>query len=66
MSTYKPKTSELSQMIIDQLQAAFNQRIPLFPKAFNRVLAKVLAGVFVILYKYAGFLGLQMFARFAT
>jgi uncharacterized phage protein gp47/JayE len=61
-----PKTSELKNTIIDQLQAAFNQRIPLLPQSFNRVLSAVLAGVFVTLYKYAGVLALQYFPRFAT
>lgn len=59
-------TKQLSDGIIAQLQASFNQTIPLLPKNFASVLAKVLAGVFVTLYKYGGFIFLQMFVRYAS
>src|SRR5690606_19690115 len=52
--------------IIAQLEAALSQTIPLLPKSFSRVLAKALAGVFVTLYKYAGFSLLQQFVSRAT
>jgi uncharacterized phage protein gp47/JayE len=48
------------------MSASLNQTIPLLPKAFIRVLAKVLAGVFIILYKYGGFTFLQMFVSTAS
>jgi uncharacterized phage protein gp47/JayE len=48
------------------MEASLNQTIPLLPKAFNRVLAKALAGVFVLLYKYVGFTALQMFVQTAS
>jgi uncharacterized phage protein gp47/JayE len=66
MSNAVPKTSEISAIIISALEAEFNQRIPLLPKAFNRVLAKTLAAVFIIVYKYAGNSLLQQFVRFAS
>lgn len=59
-------TQEINDTIIAQLELAFNQTIPLLPKAFNRVLAKVLAGVFVVLYKYGGFIFLQIFVQTAS
>ena len=66
MSTTTPTTKEINDNIIAQLEAALSQSIPLLPKAFLRVLAKVLAGVFVILYKYGGFIFLQMFVSTAS
>lgn len=66
MSIVTPKTSQISDNIVAQLESSFNQTIPLLPKAFNRVLAKVLAGVFVLLYKYGGFIFLQMFVSNAS
>ncbi len=61
-----PTTSELNATIIAQLEAALNQTIPLLPKSFLRVIAKVLAAVNIILYKYAGFMFLQIFVKTAT
>jgi uncharacterized phage protein gp47/JayE len=66
MSLDTPTTAEINAAIISQLEAALSQTIPLLPKAFNRVLAKVLSGVFILLYKYAGFIFLQMFVNTAT
>jgi hypothetical protein len=61
-----PTTAQIAANIIVQLEASLSQTIPLLPKAFSRVLAKVLAGVFVTLYKYAGFSLLQQFVATAT
>ena len=61
-----PTTKEISDNIIAQLQASLNQTIPLLPKSFLRVLAKALAGVFALLYKYGGFIFLQMFVNTAS
>lgn len=66
MSLETPTTAEIDAAIIAQLQATLNQSVPLLPKAFLRVLSRVLAGVFILLYKYAGFIFLQMFVRTAT
>ncbi len=59
-------TSQINTLIIAQLEAALNQSIPLLPKSFLRVLAKTLAGVYVLLYKYAGFIFLQQFVKTAS
>lgn len=61
-----PTTSEINANIIAQLESSLNQTIPLLPKSFLRVLSKVLAAVFVILYKYAGFMFLQIFVQTAS
>jgi len=66
MSLSTPTTKEISDNIIAQLESTLNQTIPLLPKSFMRVLAKALGAVFVILYKYAGFIFLQMFVQEAS
>jgi uncharacterized phage protein gp47/JayE len=66
LSLVVPSTSELSGNIIGQLEASLSQTLPLLPKSFTTVLAKVLAGIFVLLFKYAGFMFLQMFVAYAT
>lgn len=66
MALSTPTTQDLADNIVAQIQLAIGQTIPLLPKAFTRVLAKVLAGVVVLLYKYAGFIFLQLFVAYAT
>lgn len=66
MSLTTPTTQEINDNIIAQLQSSLNQTIPLLPKSFLRILAKVLAGVFILLYKYAGFMFLQIFVQTAS
>lgn len=66
MSLDTPTTNEIYASIISQIEAAIGQTVPLLPKAFIRVLAKALAGVFILLYKYAGFIFLQIFVATAT
>lgn len=66
MSQTQPTTSEVSELIVASLESSLQQTVPLLPKAFLRVLAKVLGGVYVLVYKYAGFIFLQMFVRHAS
>lgn len=66
MSTVTPTTAELSANIIAQLETTLGQSIPFLPVSFLRVLAKTLAGVFILLYKYGGFIHLQQFVATAT
>lgn len=66
MTVTAPTTSEVTGNIVAQVEASLNQTIPLLPRAFVRVLAKALAGVVVILYKYGGFIHLQQFVRTAS
>lgn len=65
MALDTPTTAEISDNIIAQLETTLNQSIPLLPKSFLRVLAKALAGVFILLYKYGGWTFLQMFVATA-
>jgi len=64
--TPRKTAKEISDTIIAQLELTLNQTIPLLPKSFIRVLAKVLGGVFVTLYQFAGFILLQMFVKTAS
>ena len=66
MSLQTPTTNEISANIIALLEATLNQTIPLLPKSFLRVLSKVLGAVFILLYKYAGFIFLQIFVATAS
>lgn len=66
MALETPTTAEIRANIVAQLEAALNQTIPLLPKAFNRVLAAAIAGVFVTLFKFGGFSWLQIFVRYAS
>lgn len=66
MSLTTPTTKEIADNIIAQLEASLGQSIPILPKSFLRVLSKVLAGVFILLYKYAGFMFLQIFVQTAS
>lgn len=61
-----PTTEGISENIVSQISASLNQSIPMLPRSFVRVLAKALAGVVVLLYKYAGFVFLQLFVNTAT
>jgi uncharacterized phage protein gp47/JayE len=66
MSLDTPSTKEISDNIIAQIEASINQTVQLLPKSFIRVLSKVLAGVFILLYKYCGFIFLQLFIKTAS
>lgn len=66
MSLALPTIQETHDLIIAQLELSLNQTLPLLPKAFHRVLAKTLAGVFILLYRYGGFIHLQSFVKYAS
>lgn len=66
MNLQTPSTAEISTNIANQLQASLGQAIPFLPKAFLLVLAKVLAGVFSLLWKYVGWGHLQLFVPYAS
>ena len=66
MSLVTPTTQDVNDNIIAQMEASLNQTIPLLPKSFIRVLAKVLAGVFIVLYKYGGSISLNLYVQTAS
>jgi hypothetical protein len=61
MANNAPTTKSIADILIASFEANYGQQVPVLKKAFLRVTSKVLAGLYIILYKYAGFLGLQMF-----
>lgn len=63
MALETPTTKAISDNIIAQMDATFG---PSLPKSFVRVLAKALAGVIILLYKYGAFSFLQMFVSTAS
>lgn len=65
MSTRTPTIEEINDNIIAQLDLKLSTTIPLLPKSFSRVLAAALAAIFVIGYKYIGWVALQMFVTSA-
>lgn len=66
MALSVPKTKEISDTLIATIGLELGKTIPLLPKSFSRVLAKALAGVFILTYRYAGFALLQQFAQYAS
>lgn len=66
MSLQTPTTAELNSTIVAQLEVAFAANISFLPRSFCRTLAKIVAGATIILYKYAGFIFLQMFVQWAS
>lgn len=66
MSLSTPTLATISTNVLSQIEASISQTIPLLPKAFARVLAKAIAAVFVLLYRYAGFIFLQLFVATAS
>jgi len=61
-----PTVKSIINNIKASYQATFGQAISILPKSFLYVTAKVLGGLYITLYKYAGFLGQQMFIRLAS
>jgi hypothetical protein len=59
---YENKTiEEVRDLIINSFQGKFNRVFRVLPKSFIRVLAVVMAGVFIVCYKQIGWLFLQLF-----
>ncbi len=64
---FENKTVEsINTLIIDGLEQELNVKFRLLPKSFIRVLAKVLSGVYISLYKMQAYIFLQMFVDTAT
>lgn len=62
----QPTIQEISENIVAQISSKISQAFPLLPKAFVRVLAKSLAGLWAILFRYCGWILLQMFVEHAS
>jgi len=66
MSLIIPTTAELNTTLTADLESAFGITIPVWAKAFLRVMPKSLAGALAILYKYGGSIFLQQFVQYAS
>lgn len=56
-----PTTKEINDRIISDIESKIGQSTPLLAKAFNRITAFALSGVFTILYKYGQWVLKQVF-----
>lgn len=64
---FENKTIEdVNNLIISGIESELNVKFRLLPKAFIRVLAKVLAAVYITLYKQQAWIFLQMFVDTAS
>lgn len=66
MTLQTPTTQEISDNIIANFENAFGVTIPTLDKAFLRVVAKTDSGIFVLLWRYCGFIALQQFVTTAS
>jgi uncharacterized phage protein gp47/JayE len=66
MALDTPTTKEIADQIVAQVVASTSTVVTLLPRAFTRFFSKVLAGVFMLIYKYAGWMFLQIFVRTAS
>lgn len=58
--------NDIYSLIVQGLEQEFNTTFRLLPKAFVRILAKVLAGVYISIYKVIGWTFLQQFVDYAV
>lgn len=63
MALETPTIKAINDNIVAQMDATFGTSLP---KSFVRVLAKTVAAIFILLYKYCGFNFLQMFVSTAS
>jgi uncharacterized phage protein gp47/JayE len=66
MSANVPSSKELYDEIIASLEAELASEIPIYRKAFLRVLSVVLSGVIALLYRVSNALALDFFPQTAT
>lgn len=66
MALETPTTKEIQDSIVNQVIASTSPVTTILPRAFTRFFAKVFAGVFMLVYKYAGWMFLQIFVRTAS
>jgi baseplate J-like protein len=63
---YKNKTiEEVQQLLIRSFEHEFNTQLRILPKSFIKILCKVFAGIFIVVYKLVGWYFLQMFPETA-
>jgi len=60
-----PTTKEIKDQIVNDIESKINQTVPLLPKAFIRIFAAALAGVFTLTYKFGLWIYNQIFPQTA-
>jgi uncharacterized phage protein gp47/JayE len=66
MALPTPTLLEIQAIIVSDLETKFSQTIPLLPKAVWRIVALIIAGVWIILYKYGSDAFKQRFPQTAN
>lgn len=61
-----PTLSEITALIVGDIEAALSQTIPVMPKAVWRVFARAIAGAWLILYKFGNALHRERFVQTAS
>lgn len=62
----KKTAKQISDQFVANLEAELTQSIPLLPRSFIRLIAKLLGLVFVVIFQWSEFVALQMFVRTAS
>jgi uncharacterized phage protein gp47/JayE len=66
MAAFKNRTiAEISDLLTAAFQQEFNGVLRIFPRSFIKIFAKVIAGIFIILYKMIGWVFLQLYPETA-
>lgn len=66
MALQQRTTKEIYDLIIAQMKSEMGESISILPKSFISILATVMAGVFMILYKTCNWIFLQIFVSTAS
>ena len=66
MALEQKTVDEIYNLIMEQMKAEIGENIPILPKSFISIFSKVLAGVFMILYKSCSWIFLQIFVSTAS
>ena len=66
MALEQKTVDEIYNLIMEQMKSEIGENIPILPKSFISIFSKVLAGVFMILYKSCSWIFLQIFVSTAS
>ena len=66
MALEQKTVDEIYNLIMEQMKSEIGENIPILPKSFISILSKVLAGVFMVLYKSCSWIFLQIFVSTAS
>lgn len=66
MALEQKTVDEIYNLIMEQMKSEIGENIPILPKSFISIFSKVLAGIFMILYKSCSWIFLQIFVSTAS